>query len=130
MPAERAAVVRPARADVPLPRGREAFGRCRTAGTLEQACQGLADDLLALGFELPSVYLLTGHRLRCHAARGYFQVVDGFEPGTAVIGRTVASGRPQFLPDVSAVADFVAAVPGIVPRPARRCGWGTRSSER
>jgi diguanylate cyclase (GGDEF)-like protein len=88
--------------------------RCAAATTLDAACQGLADDLLDAGFDLPSVYLLTGTRLRCHAARGYFQVVDGFRPGTAVIGKVVQTGRASFLPDVREHPEFVAALPGVV----------------
>jgi diguanylate cyclase len=90
-----------------------AFLRCSAATTLAQACDGLADDLLDAGFELPSIYLLNGQRLRCHAARGYFQVVDGFRPGSAVIGRVVQSGEPSFLADVAAHPEFVAAIPGL-----------------
>jgi len=90
------------------------FVRCRTAATLEAACEGLADDLIGIGFGLPSVYLLAGERLRCQAARGYFQVVDGFAPGAGVIGKVVASGQSDFVADVSMRPDFIFAVPGLV----------------
>ena len=89
------------------------FPRCAAATTVDEACNGLADDLLALGYDLPSVYLLVGDRLRCRAARGYFQVVDGFFPGDGVIGRTVTLGRPVVVEDVTADPSFIAAVPGL-----------------
>ena len=102
-------------ASVPGPRrAPECFPRCAAAATLQEACDGIADDLLAAGFELPSVYLLTGQRLRCRAARGYFQVVDGFRRGTGVIGTVVATGEGVLVEDVRDRPDFIAAVPGLV----------------
>ena len=89
------------------------FPRCRAGASIEAASNGLAEDLLELGLELPSVYLLAGGRLRCHAARGYFQVVDGFSPGTGVIGTVVASGRTELIEDVRTRPDFIAAIPGL-----------------
>lgn len=89
------------------------FPRCAAATRVEQACVGLVDDLIE-GGTLPSVYLLIDGRLRCQAARGYFQVVDGFTPGRGVIGRVVESGRPQIIEDVSTDPEFIAAVPGLV----------------
>jgi len=76
-------------------------------------CEALTDDLLDLGVTLPSVYLLVGGRLRCQAARGYFQVVDGFPPGTGVIGRTVVSGTAQVV-DTTVDGAFIGAIPGIL----------------
>lgn len=89
------------------------FGRCRAATGVRSACEALCDDLVELGVELPSVYLLVGGRLRCQGARGYFQVVDGFPPGTGVIGRTVATGTSQVV-DATTESAFIAAIPGIV----------------
>lgn len=89
------------------------FSRCQAGRTVDEACHGLADDLLGLGFELPSVYLLASGRLRCHAARGYFQVVDGFWPGTGVLGTCVATGLTELVSDVRTRPDFIAAVPGL-----------------
>lgn len=94
---------------VPLPK----FARCAAGRDLAGICEGLADDLLEAGFDLPSIYLMIGDRLRCRAARGYFQVVDGFPPGTGVIGRVVASGHELLLSDVTAVPDFIAAISGV-----------------
>jgi diguanylate cyclase (GGDEF)-like protein len=78
-----------------------------------QACTALVDDLYVDG-ALPSIYLLVDGRLRCQAARGYFQVVDGFTAGTGVIGRVVAGGRAELIPDVSSVPEFIAAIPGLL----------------
>ncbi len=93
--------------------GTELFDRCTAAESIGAACDGLVDDLLDAGFELPSIYLLVGDRMRCHAARGYFQVVDGFPPGRGVIGRVVASGTAEIIPDISTRPDFIAAIPGL-----------------
>lgn len=93
--------------------GAVSWPRCRAATSVAAACHGLADDLLEQRFELPSVYLLAGQRLRCQAARGYFQVIDGFPAGTGVIGRVVDSGEPVLLPDVTTDPSFIAAIPGL-----------------
>jgi len=77
-----------------------------------EACVGLVDDLHER-WALPSVYLLIDGRLRCQAARGYFQVVDGFAPGTGVIGRVVESGEPIVIHDVRGEPEFIAAIPGL-----------------
>lgn len=72
---------------LPVQRASDApFPRCSRARDVQAACEGLADDLVALGFDLPSVYLLNGERLRCRSARGYFQVVDGFPAGVGAGG--------------------------------------------
>jgi len=91
------------------------FSGCRAGADLIEACAGLADDLVALGFAMPSVYLLHGKRLRCVAARGYFQVVDGFRPGTGVIGKAVAAGVGEIIHDVRLRPDFIAATQGLTP---------------
>lgn len=88
------------------------FPRCSAARTVADACTGLVDDLWEYGV-LPRVYLLLDGRLRCQAARGHFQVADGFPPGVGVIGRVVASGEPVVIPDVSATPYFIAAIPGL-----------------
>ena len=88
------------------------FQRCTAATTVADACGALADELHER-FELPSIYLLVDGRLRCQAARGYFQVVDGFTASTGVIGRVVTSGRPVVVHDVHAERDFIAAIPGL-----------------
>ena len=99
------------RSVLPGPRAGD-FGRCTAASTLAEACEGLADDLHEV-YDLPSVYLLIDGRLRCQAARGYFQVVDGFTPGTGVIGRVVRTGEPVVIHDVRQDPTFIAAIPGL-----------------
>jgi diguanylate cyclase (GGDEF)-like protein len=89
------------------------FARCAAATTVAAACEGLVDDLYD-HWPLPSVYLLVDGRLRCQAARGYFRVVDGFPPGTGIIGRAVESGQPLLVNDVSADPGFIPALPGLV----------------
>ena len=89
------------------------YPRCASATTLAEACAGLVDDLHER-WALPSIYLLIDGRLRCQAARGYFQVVDGFPPGTGVIGRVVRTGEPVVIPDVTNEPGFIAAVPGVM----------------
>ena len=89
------------------------YPACIAATTVADACEGLADDL-RVRFALPSVYLLVDGRLRCQAARGYLQVVDGFPPDTGVIGRVVASGQPVLLDDVRTDPAFIAAKPGLL----------------
>ena len=88
------------------------FPRCAAAATLAEACEGLVDDLRE-HYELPSVYLLVDGRLRCQAARGYFQVVDGFSPSTGVIGRVVARDEAVLISDVQQDPTYIAAIPGL-----------------
>jgi diguanylate cyclase (GGDEF)-like protein len=90
-----------------------AFARCAAAVTLAEACEGLADDLRE-DFELPSIYLLVDGRLRCQAARGYFQVVDGFTPSTGIVGRVVSTGQAVVIHDVRQEPAFIAAIPGLL----------------
>ncbi|MBA2774797.1 MAG: GAF domain-containing protein, partial [Nocardioidaceae bacterium] len=91
---------------------RALFPRCASAGTVADACEGIVDDLWEHG-GLPSVYFLVDGRLRCLAARGYFQVVDGFRPGTGVIGRVVATGEAAVIDDLASTPHFIAAIPGL-----------------
>jgi EAL domain-containing protein (putative c-di-GMP-specific phosphodiesterase class I)/putative methionine-R-sulfoxide reductase with GAF domain len=92
---------------------KDRFSRCSSATTMQQACDMLVDDLVASGHPLPSIYTLSDRTLRCVSARGYFQVVDGFEIGIGIVGRVAATGRPVLLNDVAAESAFIAAAPGI-----------------
>lgn len=103
----------PPMTQVVVPSRRSAHPRCDAAPSVTSACQGLVDDLHER-YALPSIYLLVDGRLRCQAARGYFQVVDGFTPAVGVIGRVVAGGVPVVVRDVRLDPDFIAAVPGLV----------------
>ncbi|TBR16884.1 MAG: GAF domain-containing protein, partial [Chitinophagaceae bacterium] len=98
-------------AAVPHPRTQR-YSRCAVASTVAEACEGMADDLRET-FELPSIYLLVDGRLRCQAARGYFQVVDGFTPSAGIIGRVVARGEPVHVEDAQQDPNFIAAIPGL-----------------
>ncbi len=93
-------------------------GRLRSAldgaRDLQTVCDVTVDVLVDGGFALPSIYLRRGDRLRCHASRGYWQIVDGFLPGAGVMGRVYVSNRPFVIHDVSNEPDFIAAVPGIL----------------
>ena len=82
------------------------------APTIADACRELV-RALAVPWELPSVYLLIDGRLRCMAASGYFQVVDGFTPQTGVIGRSVRTARTVVVRDAHLEPEFVAAIPGL-----------------
>jgi diguanylate cyclase (GGDEF)-like protein len=75
---------------------------------LRSLCETAGAGLLA------SVYVADHERLWCIAQHGYDQVRDGFAIGQGVMGRTVREGTVEFVPDVRADADFIAAVPGIV----------------
>jgi diguanylate cyclase (GGDEF)-like protein len=77
-----------------------------------RACQD-AVARLARDWELPSIYLLVDGRLRCMAASGYFQVVDGFTPGSGVIGRSVRTASTVVVADATLDPEFVAAIPGL-----------------
>ena len=88
------------------------YARCLAATDLASACWGVVDDLHER-WPLPSAYLLVDGRLRCMASRGYFQVSDGFDTSTGVIGRVVSTGTAEVVQDVSADAAFVAATVGL-----------------
>lgn len=67
--------------------------------SVREACAAVVDHIAAQPGLLPSLYLARGGRLRCQAARGYWQVLDGIPAGTGVIGSTYATGRLQHLTD-------------------------------
>lgn len=82
------------------------------APSLEASCHALVREL-GSRWDLPSVYLLVDGRLRCMAASGYFQVVDGFTPQTGVIGRAVRAASTVVVHDAHLDPEFVAAVPDL-----------------
>lgn len=81
---------------------------------MEQAADGVLDLLVGLGYEMPSLYVARGGRLRCISVRGYDQVLDGIRPGGSVIGAVYATGVARVIGDVVGSADFKQAVPGVV----------------
>ncbi len=99
------------------PRGEPAgaavpFACTRAASTVAEASRAMVDELAEV-HDLPSIYLLVDGRLRCQAARGYFQVVDGFSTDVGVIGRVVRTDLPVLVEDVTADPTFIAAIPGL-----------------
>lgn len=82
------------------------------ASSVEASCHALVQELAAR-WDLPSVYLLVDGRLRCMAASGYFQVVDGFTPQTGVIGRAVRTATTVVVHDAHLEPEFVAAIPDL-----------------
>ena len=106
---------------VPAPgrEGCEGAGSNRLRAALDEAsdacgaCAAAADFIVSLGPYMPSIYLERGRRLRCHASRGYWQVLDGFPEVSGVIARTYRTGEPVFIPDVETEPDYLAAVPGV-----------------
>jgi diguanylate cyclase (GGDEF)-like protein len=82
--------------------------------TVGEACALVAEELFAMADVMPSVYLESAGRLRCRAQRGLWQVLDGMEGGAGVTGRTFATGRATYLPDVSCDGGYLEAIPGVV----------------
>jgi diguanylate cyclase (GGDEF)-like protein len=77
------------------------------------AAQAAVDHLQQLGYELPSVYVERGGRLRCLAQRGYWQVFDGVPPTSGVVGRGFTSETTLVVRSVSDVEDYIRAVPEV-----------------
>ncbi|MFL5846375.1 MAG: EAL domain-containing protein [Solirubrobacteraceae bacterium] len=63
------------------------------APTAKDACGVVVRYLAGRGYDLPSIYLRRGQRLRCQASLGYWQVLDGLPLGTGVIGRCLQEER-------------------------------------
>lgn len=78
------------------------------------AAEALLDLLVENGFQLPSLYLERGGRLRCLGARGYWQIFDGIPPGSGVIGSTYQSVEGRAIPDVTTEPHYIAAVDEVV----------------
>ena len=83
------------------------------APTSAAAAETVVDSLLRLGYELPSVYVERGGRLRCLAQRGYWQVFDGVPPHSGVLGRCFVSGTTLVVRAVTDVQDYIRAVPEV-----------------
>ena len=66
------------------------------------------------GYELPSVYLERGGRLRCVAQRGYWQVYDGLASGAGVLGTTYERGTTQVVGDFGDGVEYIRAIPTVV----------------
>jgi diguanylate cyclase (GGDEF)-like protein len=74
-----------------------------------EAAEAVADHLARRGL-LPSVYLVQAGRLRCQAARGYWQIHDGLSPTAGRLGRVLRSGAAEIVADVNAAAEHHPAV--------------------
>jgi diguanylate cyclase (GGDEF)-like protein len=82
-------------------------------GDVPRLCQELIDELVAEGFQKPSVYLVRGNRLRIQAVAGYHQVFDGMPFGVGVIGRVYVTGDTTVIDDVDDDGDYRAANPTV-----------------
>jgi diguanylate cyclase (GGDEF)-like protein len=85
----------------------------RAAVTVRAACVAATDHLARRGL-LPAVYLEQGGRLRCQAARGYWQLYDGLPPTAGLIGQAFRTGAPAVVRDVADAPEFLASVPSVV----------------
>lgn len=84
------------------------------AATVVDAAEVAVQACLEHGYELPSVYLERGGRLRCVAQRGYWQVYDGLASGAGVLGTTYQRGTTQVVHDPGDGAEYIRAVPTVV----------------
>lgn len=85
-----------------------AAGRHSFDAALAALTDGLEGKLLV------SAYVLDHEHLWLVAQAGYTEVRDGIPLERGVLARALRTGATQFLPDVSADAEFIAATGGIV----------------
>jgi diguanylate cyclase (GGDEF)-like protein len=86
----------------------------QAAHDVETAGTAVVEALAAVDGLLPSLWLERSGRLRCQAARGYWQIRDGIPPGRGTIGRTYKLGVPLVVHDVFSSKDYLQAAPEIV----------------
>ena len=79
--------------------------------SIEAAVESFYD---AVAGAMPSVFVLEHGRLWLVAQRGYAVVPDGIRIESGITGRAIRLGRAQLAPDVTADADYVPALPGVV----------------
>jgi diguanylate cyclase (GGDEF)-like protein len=89
------------------------LGDLRSANDVRAACRAVVEHLASTGGLLPSVYLARGGRLRCVAARGYWQIFDGMLSSVGVIGRTWTSKEETLIADVDSAPEYLSAAPGV-----------------
>lgn len=94
----------------PLP-GPERVEACATIAAVARAA---VDACVERGYELPSVYLERGGRLRCTAQRGYWQVYDGLAPGAGVVGAAYETGTTQVVRDPGGCPEYIKNIPTVV----------------
>lgn len=93
----------------------EAVGRVLAANGPSTAALDQVMELLVgrFGYRRPSIYILEGSNMRLGAYRGYANPIEVFDASTGVIGRVMRTGKPAFVPDVSADPDYHAADPDV-----------------
>ncbi|MCW2991277.1 MAG: diguanylate cyclase [Solirubrobacterales bacterium] len=84
------------------------------AQSVQEACRLTVAHLALTDGLMPSIYVARGGRLRCQAAHGYRQVLDGMLPSTGVIGETYRTGEPHRIGDVAGEPAYLAAALDIV----------------
>jgi diguanylate cyclase (GGDEF)-like protein len=84
-----------------------------SASTVRDAATVVVEHLARTGL-MPSVYLEQGGRLRCQAARGYWQVYDGMPATVGIIGRTFRTGEASEIADTGADPEFIVSIPSVV----------------
>jgi diguanylate cyclase (GGDEF)-like protein len=87
--------------------------RLREQTTIAGCAEVCCEELVLAGLTLPSVYFDRAGRLRCYAASGYWQVLDGFPPEFGVIAATVRTGTPHFV-DTADCDVYLQAAPSVV----------------
>lgn len=87
--------------------------RLSTTATIAAAAQTVCEAMGAHGYHLVSVYLCRSDRLRCFAAVGYSQVLDGFPSVSGVIAATVRTGEPHVV-EVAHSEIYLKAAPSVV----------------
>ena len=83
------------------------------AATVTEAAEATVAHLEANGLTLPSLYLEQAGRLRCHAQRGYWQVLDGIPCDVGVSGRSFTSGETVEVTDAIEEPEFLFAAPDL-----------------
>ncbi|MDP2292378.1 MAG: diguanylate cyclase [Actinomycetota bacterium] len=87
--------------------------RLSSTASIAAAAQVVCEALREHGYHLVSVYLCRSDRLRCFAAIGYSQVLDGFPSVSGVIAATVRTGQPHVV-EVAQSEIYLKAAPSVV----------------
>jgi len=93
----------------------EAIGRALTS---DGPTSDALDEVMAIlvdrfGYRYPSIYMRDGDLMRLGAQRGYDEVIETFDGTVGVVGRVMRTGKPQFVPDVTADPEYRAASPHV-----------------
>ncbi|HET9083475.1 MAG TPA: sensor domain-containing diguanylate cyclase, partial [Candidatus Limnocylindrales bacterium] len=93
----------------------EAIGRALTGdGPTSEALDEVVAILVErFGYRYPSIYMRDGDLMRLGAQRGYKDVIETFDGTVGVVGRVMRTGKPQFVPDVTADPEYRAASPDV-----------------